>query len=372
MKKIAIIGGGIIGMTLANYLDTEKFDITVFDSGNNQATGASAGIISPWLSKRRNKQWYALAKDGAAFFEQLVKDLSLDETIYEKCGTLFVRSPEALQELEQLALERRATAPEIGEVRHLTTEETTAMLPLLKPVESLYISGGARLDGKAYLQHLRKHAQTRGVRVVSEEAHVKKENAKWRVTSVQEEVEVEVDELVLTPGPALKTLLDQLGYTAKVSPQKGQLLSFETNFETEKWPVAFLEGEADLIPFQNGRLLLGATHENEAGWDLEPTQEAFEQLTKGVQTFLKEDYFADTTYSYRVGTRAYTDDFAPFFGPVEQEEGLSVASGLGSSGLTTGPYIAYLLAQHLNANHSEWEMSHYQKEMNLYVNKKEE
>ena len=144
-------------------------------------------------------------------------------------------------------------------------------------------------------------AQTRGVRVVSEEAQVKKENAKWRVTSVQEEVEVEVDELVLTPGPALKTLLDQLGYTAKVSPQKGQLLSFETNFETEKWPVAFLEGEADLIPFQNGRLLLGATHENEAGWDLELTQEAFDQLTKGRTNLLKEDYFSDTTYSYRVG-----------------------------------------------------------------------
>ena len=292
MKKIAIIGGGIIGMTLANYLDTEKFDITVFDSGKHQATGASAGIISPWLSKRRNKQWYALAKDGAAFFEQLVKDLSLDENIYEKCGTLFVRSPQALQDLEQLALERRATAPEIGEVRHLTTEETTDILPLLKPVESLYISGGARLDGKAYLQHLRERAQTRGVRVISEEAQVKK---------------VEVDELVLTPGPALKTLLDQLGYTAKVSPQKGQLLSFETNFETEKWPVAFLEGEADLIPFQNGRLLLGATHENEAGWDLEPTQEAFEQLTKGVQTFLKEDYFADTAYSYRVGRFEYCE-----------------------------------------------------------------
>lgn len=31
MKKIAIIGGGIIGMTLANYLDTDKFDISLFD-----------------------------------------------------------------------------------------------------------------------------------------------------------------------------------------------------------------------------------------------------------------------------------------------------------------------------------------------------
>ena len=49
---------------------------------------------------------------------------------------------------------------------------------------------------------------------------------------------------------------------------------------------------------------------------------------------------------------------------------MNIASGLGSSGLTTGPYIAYLLAQHLNADNSEWDMNHYQKEMNLYVNKK--
>lgn len=46
MKKIAIIGGGIIGMTLANYLDPQKFDITVYDEGLGQATKASAGIIS--------------------------------------------------------------------------------------------------------------------------------------------------------------------------------------------------------------------------------------------------------------------------------------------------------------------------------------
>ncbi|MGL5342617.1 MAG: NAD(P)/FAD-dependent oxidoreductase, partial [Lactococcus garvieae] len=65
-------------------------------------------------------------------------------------------------------------------------------------------------------------------------------------------------------------------------------------------------------------------------------------------------------------------DFAPFFGPIEQEEGLSVASGLGSSGLTTGPYIAHLLAQHLNTDNSIWELSRYTKEMNLYINKKEE
>jgi 2-polyprenyl-6-methoxyphenol hydroxylase-like FAD-dependent oxidoreductase len=31
MEKIVIIGGGIIGMTLANYLDTTKYQVTVVD-----------------------------------------------------------------------------------------------------------------------------------------------------------------------------------------------------------------------------------------------------------------------------------------------------------------------------------------------------
>mgnify|MGYP001182059172 CR=1 FL=1 len=40
-----------------------------------------------------------------------------------------------------------------------------------------------------------------------------------------------------------------------------------------------------------------------------------------------------------MGTRAYTSDFSPFFGEVLELEGVFVASGLGSSGLTTGPLI---------------------------------
>ncbi|HPJ01129.1 MAG TPA: FAD-dependent oxidoreductase, partial [Enterococcus sp.] len=153
MKKIAIIGGGIIGLTLANYLDSTKFDVTLFDEGIGQATGASAGIISPWLSKRRNKKWYQLAKDGAAFFPKLIQDLTLDETIYSTCGTLLLREQNSLLSLVELAEERKREAPEIGEIQLLTAEQTQQQLPLLKPAPALYVSGGGRLDGRAYLIH---------------------------------------------------------------------------------------------------------------------------------------------------------------------------------------------------------------------------
>ncbi len=33
MEKIAIIGGGIIGMNPSQYLDTSKFNVALFDEG---------------------------------------------------------------------------------------------------------------------------------------------------------------------------------------------------------------------------------------------------------------------------------------------------------------------------------------------------
>nr|WP_310921804.1 FAD-dependent oxidoreductase [Lentilactobacillus buchneri] len=69
VKQVAIIGGGIIGATAAFYLSflqgNDNIQVTLFDDDTGQATKAASGIISPWLSKRRNKRWYALAKRGA-------------------------------------------------------------------------------------------------------------------------------------------------------------------------------------------------------------------------------------------------------------------------------------------------------------------
>lgn len=368
MEKLAIIGNGVIGATLANYIDTSKFEVTVFDEGVGQATKASAGIISPWLSKRRNKKWYALARDGAAFFPKLQKDLHLNETIYKQSGTLLIRSEKQLESLQKLAESRRSEAPEIGDIRYLSAQETSSYFPLLAPQPSLHISGGGRLDGKKYLNHLENLAKAKGIHFVLQKATLSVENEKLQIRTIDHAFIF--DKVALTAGPHLPELLASLELSVDIRPQKGQLLVFDTPYsQSGKWPVAMLDGEADLIPFENGKIILGATHENEARWDLAPTKAAFKKLTESSQSFLKDpqDFLKFFEHS-RVGTRAYTVDFAPFFGPLPKQSNIVVASDLGSSGLTTGPYIGYLLAEYFN--HRSWSKVVYQKPIETYLQHK--
>lgn len=367
MKKIAIIGGGIIGLTLANYIDLSKYDITVYDNPVGQATKASAGIISPWLSKRRNKKWYQLAKDGAAFYPKLIQDFSLPNNVYQQTGTLIIRKDGELDSLMELAEERKKAAPAIGDIQLLSAEQVTEKLPLLKAQPALFITGGGKLDGASYLETLRQHALKKGITLKNGTAELSRKNDQWLIQLA--DVTEQFDAVALCAGPGLPSLLESLDYTTDIRAQKGQLLAFETPFkDSGSWPVAMLDGESDLIPFENGQILVGATHENDGGFDLTPTKEAFSLLQQKTVPFLTESsFFKDYLATYRVGTRAYTSDFAPFFNYLPGNPTAVVASGLGSSGLTTGPYIGFLLAKYFNEGQNDWE--NYQKPIENYLSK---
>ena len=80
------------------------------------------------------------------------------------------------------------------------------------------------------------------------------------------------------------------------------------------------------------------------GFDLTVDQALLNQMETEALAYYPELAQAEVV-GERVGTRAYTSDFSPFWGAVPNQAGLYVASGLGSSGLTTGPLIGWHLAQ---------------------------
>ncbi|MGB7461183.1 MAG: FAD-dependent oxidoreductase, partial [Carnobacterium jeotgali] len=43
IKRVAVIGGGIVGATAAFYLSQKNYEVDIYDDGVGQATSAAAG-----------------------------------------------------------------------------------------------------------------------------------------------------------------------------------------------------------------------------------------------------------------------------------------------------------------------------------------
>ena len=341
MKKVAIVGAGIVGATAAYYLSKEAdIEVTVFDHGHGQATKAAAGIISPWFSKRRNKAWYKMARLGADFYVDLLANLEKSGQkvdFYQRSGVFLLKKDDSkLEELYQLALQRKDESPLIGELAILYRAAASNLFPGLEGFERLlYASGGARVDGQLLVSRLLEASQ---VKLVNEKVTLIPVSSGYQIGDQI------FDQVVLTTGAWLGQVLEPLGYEVDVRPQKGQLRDYQVDLDMASYPVVMPEGEWDLIPFPGGKLSLGATHENDMGFDLVVDENLLQQMAEAASPFypsLKDAMISGE----RVGIRAYTSDFSPFFGQVPELAGVYAASGLGSSGLTTGPIIGYHLAQ---------------------------
>lgn len=365
MKKVAIVGAGIVGATAAYYLSKEAdIEVTVFDNGNGQATKAAAGIISPWFSKRRNKAWYKMARLGADFYVDLLTDLEKSGQkidFYQRSGVFLLKKDDSkLEELYDLALQRRDESPLIGELAILDQRSASELFPGLKGFERLlYASGGARVDGQFLVSRLLEASQ---VKVVKKEVSLTPLAPGYQIDHQI------FDQVILSTGAWLGNILEPLGYAVDVRPQKGQLRYYQVEQDMGAFPVVMPEGEWDLIPFSGGKLSLGATHENDMGFDLAVDENLLQQMAEVASSFypsLKEALISGE----RVGIRAYTSDFSPFFGQVPDLSNVYAASGLGSSGLTTGPIIGYHLAQMLQGRSGVLDPADYPTER--YIKKKQ-
>ncbi len=343
MKKVAIVGAGIVGATAAYYLSKEAdIEVTVFDHGYGQATKAAAGIISPWFSKRRNKAWYKMARLGADFYVDLLADLEKfgqKVDFYQRSGVLLLKKDDSkLEELYDLALQRRDESPLIGELAILDQAATSNLFPGLEGFERLlYASGGARVDGQLIVSRLLEASQ---VKVIKKEVSLNPLASGYQIDNQM------FDQVILSTGAWLGHILEPLGYEVDVRPQKGQLRDYQVEQDMGAYPVVMPEGEWDLIPFPGRKLSLGATHENDMGFDLTVDETLLDQMFVAASPFYPALDEAISS-GERVGIRAYTSDFSPFFGLVPNLSEVYTASGLGSSGLTTGPIIGYHLAQML-------------------------
>lgn len=350
MQKFIIIGAGILGASTAYHLTKEGADVTIVDRQDpGQATSAAAGIICPWLSQRRNKAWYQLVKAGARYYPELIKELEPQgetNTGYKRVGAISLHSDQKkLDQLEERALKRREDSPEIGEVIRLSPAATKDLFPPLSDrFGSVWVSGAARVDGRALRNSLLRGAQKNGARLLHADASLLFEN--HRVVGVRlDNTKLEADLVIDTTGAWSYELLSPLGMGFEVKPQKAQIIHLQLlKTDTSHWPVVIPPNNQYLLAFEEGRIVIGATHEDEAGFDQRVTAGGMHEILDKA-LMIAPGLSTSSVLETRVGFRPYTPNFLPVIGPLPHFHGILLANGLGASGLTSGPYLGMQLAK---------------------------
>ncbi|WP_221566536.1 FAD-binding oxidoreductase [Alkalihalobacillus sp. TS-13] len=350
MGKIIVVGAGILGASTAYHLSIAGAEVIVVDrKDNGQATEAAAGIVCPWLSQRRNKAWYRLVKGGARYYPALIKDLEADgvtNTGYSRVGAISLHTDEnKLEKMVERALKRREDAPEIGEITRLTPAQTKELFPpLSEDYASVHVSGAARVNGGALRKALIQAAEKNGATTLDGDAELIHEGS--RATGVKVNGETfDADQVILTTGAWSKELLQPLGWEFKLYSQRAQIMHLEIpDTQTSGWPVVMPPNNQYLLSFDDGRIVVGATHEDEVGFDHRVTAGGIREiLDKALD--VAPGLNDSTILEMRVGFRPFTPGFLPIIGPVPKVEGLLLANGLGASGLTSGPYLGSELAK---------------------------
>ena len=347
LKRVVIVGSGIVGTSTAYALAKRGVDVRVFDrKEEGRATDAAAGIIAPWMSLRRNKPWYRLARLGAAYYPKLVDELHEHGEVdvgFAQNGAIKLHDEHRRSEKTfARAEERLEEAPEMGTLRRLTVEEVTERFPALAPNEyhGVEVTGGGRVDGHELLRSLVRVSKSFGVRFEEENVVLRNNEGAIEVL-VQGEV-VPYDELVIATGAWAKETFATIGIDFPVEGQKAQIIHLKEH-EPHRYPVLMPPGNHYIAPLDD-RIVVGATHEDDREYDMRVTAGGVREVLQkalDVAPGLSDCEVMDI----KIGYRPHTLNKATVFGRVLPYEHIYTANGLGASGLTVGPFVGEQLAK---------------------------
>lgn len=169
---IVIIGGGIIGVSIAYNLCKRGVDVTVLEQGTigSQASGAAAGLLAP-LGPLSGPGLYAdLLLSSFAMFPSLVSELEEASGIhlgYEQIGALrTIHNPKRIAHLRKRMKDWEA----LGLTMHwLSGDEARQLEPLLSPgvCAAIYAPEEAQICAPQLVKAFSKAATRSGARIYS-------------------------------------------------------------------------------------------------------------------------------------------------------------------------------------------------------------
>ncbi|MEB3370533.1 NAD(P)/FAD-dependent oxidoreductase [Saccharopolyspora mangrovi] len=161
---IAVVGGGVVGLTTALQLRKRGFDVVVVEQRFTAygASGRSAGAI--WLQPRRSGPELQLARRGLASYSAYEEELGNTFDLRRQGGLFFYETERQAEVLEHYAADRRAAGLEATLVSRREARELSEVLPD-SALGAVFCSDDAQVDAGAFARAVGAACMRRGVRI---------------------------------------------------------------------------------------------------------------------------------------------------------------------------------------------------------------
>lgn len=352
---VAVLGGGIVGVSAALRCVQAGARVALIDAGlEGKASAAGAGIVSPvgLGGNEASPEWSRLVASAISHYARilgLLGDAGMTDVGFGKVGEIVLATRE--QDVPRLGelfdrLEAFAAAGiELGEVRRVDGEALSKAWPeFRRDLEGIYIENIARMDGRRMCAAIGKLAELKGVHVIAGKGDIRL-NDNRSISLNVDGAPLKAGKVVLATGSWSQPLLKQLGVAMSVQPVRGQIVHLQlADKATDRRPVINTFEGHYFLGFPDGRVVVGGTHEPEAGFEVRVTAGGVHSvLDKTLR--IAPGLGAGTLLETRVGLRPRSRDGYPIVGRPRSTTNAVVATGLGAWGLTLGPMIGEIAAE---------------------------
>jgi glycine oxidase len=344
---VAIIGGGVIGASIAFELAGEKLRVTVFDrqEPGREASWAAAGMLSPAPDSPRDLPLAPLGAESLRLYPDFVASVeaeSVKSAAYVRGGTLEVFSgvngeagrDHRVHQCRQLGLTAEAlelTAARKWEPALGDGARAVAWLP-----------DEATVEPRALTSAVIAAAQHRDVEIRRDCAVTELICERSRCTGfVAGGERISTGHVVVAAGCFSGQLLGTSGLLlariAPTRPVRGQMLALLPRGAGLRRVLRSAQGY--LVPRRDGRIVAGSTSE-EAGFEKRVTPEGVRKIFDAALELFPGLADAELVETWS-GLRPGTPDDLPILGPTDVE-GLLIATGHYRNGILLAPVTAKL------------------------------
>ena len=350
LADVVIVGGGVIGCSIAYHLRKAGVPVAVIDQGEigAEASSAAAGLLAPLGSLAGPGPFADLLLGSFALFPSLVPELEDASGIcveYEQTGALRVaRNPKNVSNLRK---RMKAWQPLGLHMHWLSGEEARQLEPTLAPdvCAALYAPEEAQIKAPQVVKAFAQAAANLGATLRSHTRMTGLQQQHNRVTAIEtsQGETIACTQLVVASGAWSGQWSALLNIELAVTPQRGQILALRQPAP----PLShIIFGEAAyLAPKQDGTVVVGATKE-EVGFDKQLTAGGIAWLLSTASRLIPSLEQSEIERMW-VGLRPKTPDNLPILGAAPGWQNVTLATGHGSVGVMlsaiTGQTIAELL-----------------------------